>query len=158
VDPYLIFLFTAFALWLIASPRDKVALYIVLWATLLSYFITEGVTRQIAGAWKLVIPGAVELATIAALLTWSRNRTGYMQVGLLVVAWGAHLLCYLDLVLNTDMVYSRYETILWGVSIGQLLAFYDTPIYHWHAYVQWRRDRAVSPARGGASLLHPESR
>jgi len=139
-------------------------LLIVLIATIASYFITEGVTRQITGAWKLVIPGAVELATIAAMLHWAKNRTGYMQVALLLVAWLAHVLCYADLVLGTNLVYDNYEAILWGVSLGQIAAFHDTGIHNLSALRRWvatlraRSHRAVPASSGGVGVLHSPGR
>lgn len=123
---YPLFAGSIVALWAFSSPRDRNALRIVLVATLASFVLTEGVTRQIVGAWKLVIPGTVEILTIAALFRWSRNLTGYIQAALLTVAWAAHLFCYMDIVLRTDLVYSRYETIIQAVAVGQLLACHDT--------------------------------
>lgn len=99
---------------------------VVLIASLASEVIVHGITHHIHGSWKLVIPGAVEVLTILAMLQWSRNRTGYIQVCLLTIAWLSHLLCYVDVVLKTDIVYSRYETILMCVAVGQLAACYDT--------------------------------
>ena len=90
----------------------------------------DGITHQIEGAWKLVIPGALEILTILALLKWARNRTGIMQAGLLVFAWLAHVLCYLDIFLKTDLVYSRYEDILFWVAVGQLATCYDTMYFN----------------------------
>lgn len=84
------------------------------------------ITNRILGAWKLVIPGALEILTILALLKWARNRTGITQAGLLVIAWLAHVLCYWDCILKTDIVYSRYEAILFWVAVGQLATCYDT--------------------------------
>jgi len=113
-------------MWALSSSKDRNALRIVLIASLASEVIVDEITRQIASAWKLVIPGAVEIATILALLRWARNRTGYWQAGLLIVAWIAHVLCYVDCWLKTDIVYSRYEAILYSVSAGQLVTCYDT--------------------------------
>lgn len=155
--PY--FLGSVFLLWVFSSPRDKSALRIILVATIGSYLLTELVTRPITGTWKLVIPGAVELATIAAILRWSRNLTGYLQVGLLVVAWFAHLFCYVDLVLGSDLVYSNYELILEGVAIGQLAACHDTLSHNWCALRRWadsvwvRRGRIVHSTSWRARVL-----
>lgn len=125
-DWYYVFLACVLILWLVSTPRDRNALRIVLIASLASEVIVDGITQHIQGAWKLVIPGALEILTILALLKWARNRTGITQAGLLVFAWLAHVLCYLDIALKTDLVYSRYETILFWVSAGQLVTCYDT--------------------------------
>lgn len=127
---YYAFIVCVFLLWLASTSRDRNALRIVLIASLASEVIVELVTHQIHGAWKLAIPGALETLTILALLHWARNRTGHMQACLLIIAWLAHLLCYLDAVWKTDLVYSRYEIIIQMVAVGQLAACYDTLIFN----------------------------
>lgn len=126
IDWYHVFIAAVFILWAISTPRDKNALRIVLIASLVSEVMVDEITQNIAGAWKLIMPGALEIGTILALLKWARNRTGYLQAGLLVIAWVAHLLCYVDFTLKTDLVYSRYEDIIFWVSVGQLATCYDT--------------------------------
>jgi hypothetical protein len=123
---YEIFLACVLVLWALSTPRDRNALRIVLIASLFSEGVVELVTHQITGAWKLAIPGAVETLTIVALFQWARNRTGYLQISLLSVAWLAHLLCYFDVLFKTDLVYSRYEAIIQTVAVGQLAACHDT--------------------------------
>lgn len=130
LDWYSGFLLCVLVLWAFASPRDKNALRIVLIATLFSEVLVDAVTSHFSGAWKLIIPGAVETCTILALLKWAKNRTGIMQAACLVVAWFAHFLCYTDIVFQTDVVYSRYEVILFWVSLAQLAAFHDTLHYN----------------------------
>jgi len=137
LDWYQIFLICTLVLWAFSSPRDKTALRIVLLATLFSEVIVDEVTCQFTGAWKLVFPGMVETLTILSLLKWSRNRTGIMQAGLLVIAWFAHVLCYVDLVIQTDFVYSQYENIMLAVAVGQLIAFYDTPRYNFTRFCDY---------------------
>jgi len=148
-------------LWGVSSPRDRNALRIILLATVGSFLLTEGATRQIHGAWKLIFPATVETLTILALLRWSKNRTGYMQAGLLVIAWGAHVLCYLDLVRNTDWVYDNYNQILGCVALGQIAACHDTMRCNLavlrDAFIRWNRPDAVPVASGCARVLHPES-
>lgn len=126
IDWYFVFMSLVLVLWAFASPRDRNALRIVLIASLASEVIVDGITCHINGAAKLAIPGCVEILTILALFKWSKNRTGIMQSGLLMIAWLDHFLCYIDCLTKTDIVYSRYETILLWVSVGQLAAFYDT--------------------------------
>jgi hypothetical protein len=77
-DWYNAFLLAVFLLWAISTPRDRNALRIVLIASLASEVIVDNITHQIHGAWKLIIPGALEIATILALLKWARNPTGYL--------------------------------------------------------------------------------
>lgn len=125
-DWYHAFLVCALLLWIVSTPRDRNALRIILIASLASEVIVDTITHQIHGAWKLVIPGAVEVITILAMVKWSRNVTGFLQVVLLVIAWLSHVLCYFDVLLKTDLVYSRYEVILQAVAVGQLAACYDT--------------------------------
>lgn len=126
IDWYTLFIACTLLLWIGSSPRDRNALRILLIASLFSAAIVDGFTHQIEGSWKLIIPGAMETLTVLALLKWARNRTGIMQAGLLVFAWLAHFLCYVDITLKTDLVYSRYEAILFWVSVGQLATCYDT--------------------------------
>ncbi len=130
MDLYQTFIAAVFVLWIFSTPRDRNALRIVLIASLASEVIVDEITRPIHGAWKLVIPSGVEFITILALLKWARNRTGILQASLLVIAWLAHLLCYADIALKTDLVYSRYETIIYLVSAGQLATCYDTMLFN----------------------------
>lgn len=123
---YQTFILLVIALRLVAAPRDRNALSIVLVASFVSTLLVNFVTREITAPWKLAIPGAVETLTILAMFHWARNRTGYLQAACLVVAWAAHALCYLDIALKTDLVYSRYESIIQLVAVAQILAFYDT--------------------------------
>lgn len=144
--------------WAFSSPRDRNALRIVLLATIVSFLITEGFTRHIVWAGKLIVPASVETLTILALLTWARNRTGYMQAGLLGIAWLAHALCFYDLQMNTNLVYDNYSQILFWVGVGQLLACYDSVFYNYRAFIGWaNRGRTVRLASHHASALHPES-
>jgi hypothetical protein len=137
---YLLFPLAIAFLWITATNRDRPAARVVLIATLGSILIVANVTHHIAGAWKLVIPGGIETLTILCLLRWARNRTGYVQAGCLVVAWFAHLLCYLDVTIATDIVYSRYETILAIVAFAQIAAFHDTIAHNLRGLVEgWRR-------------------
>ncbi len=129
LDWYHLFIFCVFLLWIASTPRDRNALRIVLIASIFSEVIVDLVTRDIHGAWKLIIPGMVETLTIMAMLRWSRNTTGYLQAGCLIVAWLAHLLCYVDVALKTDLVYSKYEHIIMAVAVGQLAACYDTVMF-----------------------------
>lgn len=130
IDWYHCFIAAVFILWAISTPRDKNALRIVLIASLTSEVMVDEITQQIEGAWKMIMPGALEIATILAMLKWARNRTGYLQAGLLVIAWVAHLLCYVDFTLKTDLVYSKYEGIIFWVSVGQLATCYDTMYFN----------------------------
>ncbi len=129
LDWYHGFLAAVFLLWLGAAPIDRNALRIILIASLASEALVDLVTRQMTAPWKLVIPGALEVLTIAAMLRFSRNRTGYWQAALLALAWAAHLLCYFDIAMRTDLVYSRYETIIQMVAVGQLAACYETIVH-----------------------------
>ncbi len=123
---YQFFILCVIALRLVASPKDRNALSIILVASFVSTLLVHLVTYQIHGAWKLAIPGGIEVLTILAMFRWSKNLTGYLNSGCLIVAWLAHLLCYVDVCLKTDIVYSRYETIIQVVAVGQLLTCYDT--------------------------------
>lgn len=156
MDWYASFLVVVFLLWLASTPRDRNALRIILIASLASEVLVELVTVHINAAWKLAIPGAVETLTILALLQWARNRTGYRQALLLTIAWLAHALCYLDIALGTDAVYSRYEAIIQLVAVAQILACYDTIARCGSAVVAWIS--AVRDGSGGslrvASLYH----
>jgi hypothetical protein len=153
---YHAFIVCVFLLWLASTSRDRNALRIVLIASLVSEVVVELVTHQIHGAWKLAIPGALETLTILAMLHWARNRTGYLQASLLIVAWLAHLICYVDIIARTDWIYSRYEIIIQMVAVGQLAACYDTLIFHAGRLANSFRAGCVErlfPARTRASLL-----
>jgi len=128
LDWYQLFIGCVLILWALSTPQDRNALRIVLIASLASEGIVDFITRQIHAPWKLVIPGAVETLTIIAMLSWARNRTGYLQAGLLFVAWIAHLLCYLHLKTGGQLpfFYDNYEAIIQVVAVGQLAVCYDT--------------------------------
>ena len=142
-----------------ATPRDRNALSVLLSATIVSWLLVTFATHGITASWKLVIPGAVETATIWAMLRWSRNLTGWLQIGLLGIAWWTHLLCYMDLQLGTNMVYDNYERILGAVSALQLAACYDTYLLHFRRFGRWlaavtsRRD-SVLDAGVPAGVFH----
>lgn len=123
---HLVFTACIFLLWAFSTPRDRNALRIVLISSLAGIVLVEFVTRQIQAPWKLAIPGAVEVLTISALMLFSPNRTGLLQSLCLLVAWLAHMLCYLDIALETDLVYSRYEAIIQLVAVAQILVCFDT--------------------------------
>jgi|GEM_PF-6108959 len=151
IDWYFVFMSLILVLWAFASPRDRNALRIVLIASLTSEVIVDGITCRINGAAKLAIPGCVELLTILALFKWSKNRTGIMQSGLLMIAWLDHFLCYWDCEMKTDIVYSRYESILLWVSVGQLAAFYDTMRLNFRRFWDW----STAWADGILGVLNP---
>lgn len=123
---YVLFPLAVMFLWIVSTERDRMAARIVLIATLAGSLIVPTLSHQVTGAWKLVVPAMGETLTILCLLRWAPNRTGYAQAACLSVAWIAHFLCYVDIRCNTDVVYSRYETILAVVAIAQIAAFYDT--------------------------------
>jgi hypothetical protein len=125
-DWYHWFLLCALILWTQSTPQDRSALRILLIASLASEVITELVTDNMPYAESLVIPCSVEILTAFSFLRWAKNRTGYMQIRILAVAWIAHILCYVDTWLKTDLVYSRYEIIIQMVAAGQLAACNDT--------------------------------
>ncbi len=120
------FILTVIALRLLSAPGDRAALSIILVASLVSTLLVHFVTHEITGAWKLAFPGAIEVMTIMAMMEFTPNRTGFLQSMCLLVAWMTHALCYFDIAQNTDIVYSRYETILLLVAIAQILVCYDT--------------------------------
>ncbi len=123
---YQVFILAVIGLRVVASPRDRNALSIILVASFVSTLLVNFVTREIHAPWKLVFPATVETLTIIAMLTWAKNRTGYMQAVCLLVAWLAHVLCYLDIALGTDLVYERYEALIQLVAAAQILVCYDT--------------------------------
>lgn len=130
-----------------ATPRDKNALSIVLVASFVSTLLVTFVTHQITGAWKLVIPGLMEVLTIAAMLKWSRNRTGYLNSGCLVIAWLAHVLCYVDLWTGADIIYSRYEGVIQAVALAQLACFHDTLLFNARRAYRFASDLGTNRAR-----------
>lgn len=160
-DWYHAFLPAVFLLWLGSTEADRRALRIILAATVASELIVEFGTRGIHGAWKLVIPGALETATILCLLAYARSRTGFLQAACVSVAWLAHAICFADIQLGTDFVYSRYEAILAIVAFTQLAVCHDTYCHHLHRLGHWWRHLVGSGGRGSipapsgaAPLLH----
>lgn len=146
-------------LWAFSSPRDRTALRVLLIAGVGSHFLMASL-RWMNAPWKLVFPALVETLTILALLRFSPNRTAFMQVWLLLIAWTAHALCYYDLAAEKDIIYSHYETVLGWVAVGQLLACYDTVRHNWNsvAALLAGRGRVVSVASPSASILHSPGR
>jgi len=153
------FMLAVALVWLFATGRDRPAARIVFVATVASFLLVELVTHRIPGAWKLVVPGAVETLTILALLRWARGITGFVQVACLAVAWLAHLLCYLDVKLGTNMVYDHYRALIGLVSLAQILAFHDTLTFNLSRVAAWfgslgvRHSGAVRAASVGHSVL-----
>ena len=147
------------ALLVASVPRDRNAIRIVMLATLTSWLLVDLGTSRLTGAWKLCVPGAVETLTILALLRWG-GRTGCIQSGPLVVAWLAHVLCFVDLTAGTDIVYSRYEFILGSVSLTQLALFHETYLHHFRRLGHWWSQRgadsdgAVPAPSLSAPVLH----
>jgi hypothetical protein len=123
---YFSFVACVLVLLAFATPRDKNALRIILAASVVSEVLVVVITRQIHAPWKLVIPGAVEVLTIASMFRWSKNRTGHLQIGCLCAAWLAHFVCYIDVCLGTDLIYSHYETFIQVVAAAQIAACYDS--------------------------------
>jgi len=122
-----------------------------------SHFLMASL-RWMNAPWKLVFPALVETLTILALLRFSPNRTAFMQVGLLLIAWTAHALCFYDLATGKDIIYSHYETVLGWVAVGQLLACYDTFLHVWNSVGAFLagRGRGVHLASSPSSVLHSE--
>lgn len=137
MDWYLIFILAVLLLRLGATARDRSALTVVVVATVASWMLVTFVTHGITGSWKLVIPATVETATILALLRWARTRTGLMQAMLVAVAWYAHLLCYIDIRIGTNMIYDNYERLLGLVAVLQIASCYDTYLHHFRRLGQW---------------------
>jgi len=140
-----------------STKRDRNALTIVLVASLVSLALVTFVTHSITAHWKLVIPGAVETLTIWALAALGKDRSSFFQAIMLLVAWGDHLQCYLDLIWNTNVVYDNYSKILEAVAVGQLLGFYDTAFSMCRACQRWFHVWAVGsrfvPASSGSSAM-----
>lgn len=160
LDWYHLFLAAVFLLWLGATDADRNALRIVLAATISSLLLVDFVTSQISGAWKLVIPGALETGTVVALIRWTPNRSGYQQTACVMVAWLAHVLCFADIQLRTDIVYSHYEAVLGVVAMAQIAFFHDTYLHHLRRLGRWwgsNTHPGAVPASGFASVVshHP---
>jgi hypothetical protein len=145
---YHLFALAVFALWLGATDADRNALRIVLAVTIASLLVVDLWTSHLTGSWKLAVPGVVETVTIIALIRWSRNRTGFIQAGCVLAAWLAHALCFADLRLGTDLVYSHYEGILAAVAGLQLAFFHETYLHHFRRLGHWWG--SLGADRGGA--------
>jgi hypothetical protein len=161
IDPYHLFVLLIALLWLGSTDSDRNALRIVMLATLTSWLLVDLGTSRLTGAWKLSVPGAVETLTILALLRWG-GRSGCYQVGCLVIAWLAHVLCFSDVMLGTDTVYSRYEAILYGVSLAQIALFHDTYLHQFRRMGHWWSQRGGdsplvvhAPSLSSPVLHHP---
>ena len=116
--------------------------------------------RGITAPAKLIAPSTVEFLTILALLRWARNQTGFIMAGLLGVAWGAHLTCYLDLLMGTNLIYDQYETVLGLVAVGQIAVCHDSFRHNFialrDAVVRGRRARPIHASGGAVAFLHNE--
>lgn len=134
---YLLFMAALLLLWWGAVPADRKVVRIILAATVVSWLSVELVTSRFIGAWKLAIPAAVETGTILCLMVWSRNRSGFKQAACVLAAWFAHVLCFADLRLGTDLIYSNYEAALVSVSAAQLVAFHETYLHHLRRIGSW---------------------
>lgn len=97
-------------------------------ASLASEVMVDCFTHNIHSAWKMVFPASLEVMTIWAMFRWG-GENALIQAVLLVVAWLAHLLLYADAVLGTDIIWSRYDTAIQMIAVGQLVACYDTLFY-----------------------------
>lgn len=156
MDWYHAFIAIMAVVWLGATTHDRPAARIVLGASVLSELLVDGVTCCLTGGWKLTVPGVLELATIGFLVACARNRTGLLNVALLAFAWLAHVVCFLDWKLGTDVVYSRYETVLAVIAGLQLLTFHDTLRYlvvSWPRVVRAGRVAVLRPANLRALVL-----
>lgn len=71
--------------------------------------------------WKPMALGAYECCTIGLIYRFAWNTTGQTIACLLVVAWLTHLQLLNDLVLGTNVVFTRYETIIFAISVLQLI-------------------------------------
>ena len=156
---YIAFIAGVVLLRLWATPRDRNALTIILVASVVSTFLVHFVTCHIQAAWKLVIPGAVETLTILAMMTWANPQTALKQAILLLVAWWAHLQCYVDCQTGGNVIYDNYENLLAIVAIGQLLACHDTLFSiarnaHHQFNLLVGRGRGVLAASGGDFMVH----
>ena len=156
---YFTYLAVVALLLVFSSEKDRGAIRVIFVAGVGSKLLTLSIHGIIA-PWKLVFPASVEVLTILVLLHWARNRTGFLQVGLLVVAWGGHVLCWLDLVTGSNIVYDRYSLILGCVALGQIAACYDTFRHNWvalcDAVLRWTRPRDFSVSGADARILRPE--
>lgn len=123
---YLFYMAALMVLLACATDKDRGAVRIIFLASVVSHLSVMLVTRYVDGAWKLTVPATMEMGTIIALYRYAWGRTALNQAVCLLVAWCCHALCYGDLLLGTDLVYSNYEKILLGVGVAQLLAFHDT--------------------------------
>lgn len=163
LDWYHLFTLAILLLWAGSTPTDRNALRIVLLATLTSWLLVDFGTSRLTGAWKLCVPGAVETVTILALLRWG-GRTGCYQVGCLVIAWLAHVLCFADIMRQTDVVYSQYEAILAGVAAAQIALFHETYLHHirrlghWWSFRRGDSDGAVCAPSFSSPVLHRPGR
>lgn len=158
MDWYDLFLAAVFLIWLGATDADRSALRIVLVATVTSFIVANYITAPFTGAWKLVVPAALETATVLALLRWAPTRTGWRQVWCVVCAWFAHALCFADLQLGTDVVYSRYEAVLGIVALAQLAFCHDTITHYFLQLGHWWRaihnPRVVRASSAASVVLH----
>jgi len=155
---YPLYLIGVFILWGISSPRDRNSLRILLLSGVGAFLLTKGISG-VHAPWKLIVPATVESLTIVALLHFSPNRTAFMQVGLLAIAWASHLTCYFDLMTGSNVVYDNYERILFGVGVCQLVACYDSIRFQWNSLTSlWvGRGGDFHPSGRVASVLHNPS-
>jgi hypothetical protein len=141
IDWYYLFVLVIALVAIGSTPFDRAASRIVLAATLASWALVDLVTVHLYGAWKLCVPGMIETLTILSLLRWAQKPSRYYQSACLVVAWLAHVLCFVDLGLGTDIVYTRYEAILACVAVAQIAFFHDTYLHQIRRMGRWWSQR-----------------
>ena len=144
---------------LCATPRDRNALTILLVVGVVSTSVVHLVICHIQASWTLIVPAANETLTMLAMLTWANPKTALNQAFLLLVAWWAHVQCYIDIQNETNVIYDNYETLLALVAIGQLLACHDTIFSIGRRVSQWfsilvRGGRGVLAPGGGNFLVY----
>jgi len=120
------FLIGVLVLWGFSTAKDRNMLRVLAAASVAAEVMKYGMTVHIHGAWKLLFPATLELMTLWAMLRWATGRTALIQAVFLCIAWACHVICFLDIMFGSDIVYSNYETALLTVAVGQLLACYDT--------------------------------
>jgi hypothetical protein len=157
-DWYPFFYTAVIILWLTACKSDLAAARILCMATVGSWILTRAFVVHIAAAEKQAIPTLFDLATLVAFLVWSRNRTGWINAVALAVAVLTHIQCYVDVKMNTNLVYDNYERILAFTALVQLMAFHRT------LYVALKRALALVlpaphavPLDDNESLITPQS-
>lgn len=113
------YILAVFALAAWGRPRDRSAWTVIAAASLASVGLGLWLDA-VDAAWKLPIYGALELATLAALVRWASGPILRPLAALTAAAWAAHAALFFDLITGASLIYDHYAAAIVSIAILQL--------------------------------------